>query len=281
MSHIETALVVEGGALRSVFSAGILDGFLDQGFDPFDLHIGVSAGATNLAFYRAGDRGKAREIFLDIIRSNRFVNYRRFLTGGHLLDLDWLFGSYFSEDMLDVYKAFDTSRPFYIAVTDVKTGKPVYLTPTVSNYLDIFKATTALPMIYRQFPRVDETELADGGVADPIPLAKAIELGAKKIIVIRARHFDYMKKDTVGHKVIRWKSRKNPALVEVMRERVRMHRDTIHLMRNPPEDVQVIEVCPPSSFDIGRFSRNTRRLEQGYEAGLEQAGGVIERFSNL
>ena len=278
---MKTALVVEGGALRSVFSAGVLDGFLNQGFDPFDFHIGVSAGASNLAFYRAGQQGRAYDIFLDISRDDRFISYRRFLAGGHLLDLDWLFGSYFNEDMLDTGKAFDSARPLHICVTDVETGKPEYPLATADNYLDLIRATTALPLVYRHFPVVAGVQKADGGVADPIPLAKAIEKGANRIVVIRARHYDYMKKDTFAHRFIRWKSRKHPELVDVMRRRIRIHRDTVNLIRNPTGDVKVIEVCPPEDFDVGRFSRDVRRLEQGYRAGLEQAEGVIRQFDDL
>jgi len=273
-----SALVVEGGALRSVFSAGVLDGFLAHDFDPFDFHIGVSAGATNLAFYRAGQAGRSYSIFLDIIDSSRFISYRRFLRGGHLLDLDWLYNSYFHEDMLDLHKAFDPAKPFYICVTDVSTGKPRYLLPTLDNYLDIIKATTALPLVYRRFPDIDGEAMADGGVADAIPVAKAIELGANRIVVIRARHYSYMKKDTLGHRFIRWKSRTHPALVDIMHQRIRLHHQTIDLIRHPPDGVKIVEVCPPDSFDIGRFSRNKQRLEQGYRAGLEQADSVIASF---
>lgn len=281
MSDSTIALVVEGGAFRSVFSAGVLDGFLMRDFNPFDFHIGVSAGATNLAFYRAGDTGKSYRIFQELIENTDFISYRRFITGGHLLDLDWLYNSYFNETMLDIEKAFGIRQPLYICMTDVETGSPHYSLATAENYLDLFRATTALPLIYRHFPRINGKEMADGGVADSIPVAKAIEFGATRVIVIRARHYSYMKKDTFAHKLIRYKSRHKPALVDIMRQRIRLHRDTINLIRNPPDGVKIIEVCPPESFDIGRFSRNVKSMEQGYLSGLEQAEIAIKQFQSF
>lgn len=84
------ALVVEGGALRGVFSTGVLDGFLEAGFHPFDFFIGVSSGASNLAAYLAGMKGRNRKIYLDYSLRPEFISLARFLRGGHLMDLDWL-----------------------------------------------------------------------------------------------------------------------------------------------------------------------------------------------
>lgn len=282
MAHTyNTALVVEGGALRSVFSSGVLDGFIEHRFNPFDFYIGVSAGAGNLAFYKAGIHGRSFRIFIELIKNNNFINYRRFIAGGHLLDLDWLFDSYFDESIIDVDRAFDTQNPLYICMTEVVSGRPRYEIATPNNFLSLIKASTALPLIYRHFPEVDGEAMADGGVADGIPVKKAISLGAKKIIVVRARHYAYLKKDTLGHRLIRWKSRKHSFLVDTMRERVDLHKQSIDLIRHPPGGVKIIEICPPESFDIGRFSRNSSRLKAGYEEGRSRAEKAIADWNVL
>jgi len=276
MDHsCNAALVVEGGALRSVFSSGVLDGFIEHQFNPFDFYIGVSAGASNLAFYKAGIHGRSFRIFLELIENNDFISYRRFIRGGHLLDLDWLFDSYFDEGILDTGRAFDTQHPLYICMTEVATGMPRYEIATTENYLSLIKASTALPLIYRHFPEIDGEAMADGGVADSIPVKKAISLGAKKIIVVRARHYSYLKKDSLGHRLIRWKTRQHPFLVDAMRERIDIHRQTIDLIRHPPDGVKIIEICPPQSFDIGRFSRNSASLKAGYEEGRQRAEKAV------
>ena len=98
----ESALVVEGGALRGVFSTGLLDAFLEARFNPFDLFIGVSSGASNLAAYLAGMIGRNRNIYMDYSLRPDFISYPKFLRGGHLLDLDWLWDITIREVRLDL-----------------------------------------------------------------------------------------------------------------------------------------------------------------------------------
>jgi len=141
MTESSSALVVEGGALRSVFSSGVLDGFLAQSFWPFDFFIGVSAGASNLAFYKAGAAGQSLKIFLELAENRDFINYRRFLCGGHLLDLDWLFRSYFDKESLDMEKAFSLQQPLYVCVTEVVSGDPAYIKATSCNNVGSQKKT--------------------------------------------------------------------------------------------------------------------------------------------
>ena len=97
----KTALVVEGGALRSVFSSGLLDGFMKHDFDPFDLYIGVSAGAANLLFYISRMPGAGYELYRQAVQSTRFISPVRFVKGGHLIDLDWLLDHLITGDLRD------------------------------------------------------------------------------------------------------------------------------------------------------------------------------------
>jgi len=274
----KTALVVEGGALRSVFSSGVLDGFILQSFDPFDFYLGVSAGASNLAFYKAGHYGRSYQLFCEIINSKKLINYRQFLMGGHLLDLDWLYTKYINHKTLDLVKVFDTKRPLYVCVTEVATGKARYITASKDNFPQLFKASMALPLVYRHFPSLDGNAMVDGGVADSIPVQRAIDMGATKIMVIRARHQSYLKKDTTGHKIIRRQSRKHPQLLKTMRDRIALHKQAINTIRQPPPGIQIIEICPPESFTPGRFSHNLKQLALGYENGLMQSTLGIDMF---
>lgn len=267
--------------MRSVFSSGVLDGFLEKQFNPFDFYIGVSAGAVNLATYMAGTPGESLEIYLRYALHKRFISFPRFLRGGHLLDLDWLFEETLAETHLDLAAVYNHGKPLYVCVTDVDTGQAVYINTNIDNLRQTIKASAALPLLYRKFPLIDGRPMTDGGVADGIPVAKAIELGAKRIMVIRSRHKHYLKKDTLGHQFIRWKLKHHPTLVAVMRERVKRHTDVIRLIRNPPDDVQIVEVCPPDNFLTGRFSRNRKLLQEGYESGVNLVEEVTQQWNSL
>lgn len=274
------ALIIEGGAMRSVFSAGLLDGFLAEHFNPFDLYIGVSAGAYNLATYMAGRSGLSLRIFLELATSKNFINYSRFILGGHLLDLDWLFATAMAESHFAPEQVYAQGKPLYVCVTDVNSGKAVYVDTNPDNLEQAIKASTALPLLYRGFPLVEQRPMTDGGVADGIPVAEAIRLGAQQIMVIRSRPESYIKKDTLGHKFIRWKLRKNALLIKTMNERVKRFDDAIQLIRNPPPAIKIVEICPPENFTIGRFNRSREYLQQGYAAGICQARQAIQEWTS-
>ena len=275
------ALVVEGGAMRSVFSAGLLDGFLSRMFNPFDFYIGVSGGAYNLATYMAGTPGKSLEVYLEFASDRKFINYLRFFGGGHLLDLDWLFEESLADNFLDIKSIFESGKRLYVCTTNVNSGEPVYIDTTPDNLIIAIKASTALPLLFRNFPAVNGLPMTDGGVSDGIPVAKAIELGATQVMVIRSRHKNYMKKDTMGHRYIRWKLKNYPALAAKMRERVTLHANVMGLIRNPPVNIKIIEICPPENIFIGRFNRSKHRLKEGYQMGYEYSQQAIEDWSSV
>ncbi len=274
------ALVIEGGAMRSVFSAGLLDGFLEKQFNPFDCYIGVSAGTSNLAAFMAGTAGKSLEIFLNYAQRKEFISYPRFLCGGHLMDLEWLFHVVLTELELDLPAVYQHGKPLVVGLTDVTTGEAIYVNTTLETLVDAMKASMALPMIYRGFPLFDGRPMTDGGVADGIPVLEAIRRGAKKIMVVRSRHQSYLKTDTWAHRWIRWKLKHYPALVDTMRGRVQRHAETATLLRTPPPGIQIIDVCPPDHFQMSRFSQDCNQLLQGYEMGLAKVDEVIAAWND-
>lgn len=277
----KTALVVEGGAMRSVFSAGVLDGFLSQDFNPFDFYIGVSAGAANLLAFVSGEQGRSLRLFLDFALRKEFISYSRFMRGGHLMDLDWLAQAVFSASELKLQIPPGQQRPIFAGVTDVATGNPVYLQITQRNCRSVIKASVALPVCYRGFPELDGRPMADGGIGQGIPIAEAIRMGAKKIMVVRSRHKYYMKKDTLAHKLIRAKMKAYPALSAAMAQRVQLHQENLALLHNPPPGIRIVEVCPPRQFCIGRFNRNRSGLMNGYRTGFSAAPDAIDEWIEL
>jgi predicted patatin/cPLA2 family phospholipase len=105
-------------------------------------------------------------------------------------------------------------------------------------------------------------------------------MGATRILVVRSRHKSYLKKDTLGHRFVRWKLRKFPTLVATMHQRVSLYEETISLIRNPPPGVKMIEVCPPEDFTIGRFNRRLEALLKGYQSGIEMAEDTIQKWGS-
>lgn len=267
--------------MRSIFSAGLLDGFINNKFNPFDLYIGVSAGAYNLSAFMAGTTGRSLHVYKDYALHKNFISYSRFIRGGHLVDLDWLFDTTLSQSHLDFNAIYRDGKPLYVCVTDVHSGKPVYINTTSNNLKDVIKASAALPLLYRKFPVIDGRPMTDGGVADGLPVAEAIRFGATRIMVIRSRATTYEKRDTLGHKLIRWKLRKYPLLTAAMQQRVDKYKNVINLIRHPPRGINILEICPQENFNAGRFSRSRKHLLQGYHSGLNLAQETIQKWMSL
>jgi predicted patatin/cPLA2 family phospholipase len=274
----KTALVVEGGAMRGIFSAGLFDGFLERGFNPFHLYIGVSAGASNIAAYLAEMPGRNRRIYTELTGRPEFINISRFLRGGHLMDLDWMWEVTISRMRLDLATIYAKSRPFVVGLTDVRSGKAVYKETSAGELEHLLKATSALPVLYRDFPLVDGRPVADGGVADPIPVAEAIRRGARRIMVIRSRPGKFRRRRDLSSYFITLFLSRYPELRTMVQNQNRIYNEAVSLVHEPPSGVSVVEICPPVDFRLGRFSTAPEALQAGYAQGSAMADEAIARW---
>ncbi|MDW3060413.1 patatin family protein, partial [Vibrio sp. 1978] len=164
MEHIGSrALIVEGGAMRGVFSCGILDHFLAAYFSPFDSFWGVSAGASDLAAYLAKMPGRNLKIYLDYSLRNEFITPSQLIRGGDVMDLDWMWQVTLEELGIDKEVLAADPRPFFLVVTRQDTGQAEYLTPDVDMLAETMKASSALPVLYRNGVLLNGTRYVDGG----------------------------------------------------------------------------------------------------------------------
>ena len=275
------ALVVEGGAMRGVFTTGVLDGFLAAGFNPFDLFIGVSSGAGNLAAYLAQMPGRNLRIYTDYSLRPEFLDLRRFLRGGHVMDLDWLWERTIAEIRLDRATIYARGKPFLVCLTDVDSGRAVYKATDADNIEAVLKASSALPILYRGFPRIDGQPSLDGGIADALPVEAAVRRGARRIMVVRSRPAGYRKKRGLSHALLLWNLRHHAQLRATAARRVARYNASLALIRRPPRGVSIIEVCPPDDFRATRLGRDPAVLHEGYRQGMDAAGEAMRRWRKM
>ncbi len=261
MEHVGSrALVVEGGAMRGVFSCGILDHFIKQDFSPFDSFWGVSAGASNLAAYLAKMPGRNLKIYLDYSLRKEFISPTQLLRGGDMMDLDWMWDITLKELDIDRDVLSADPRPFFLGVTRQDNGQPEYLTPSIQMLAETMKASSALPIMYRNGVALDGVRYVDGGVADAIPVAEAIKRGATRIMVLRSRPASYRKSKPKLEKLTARLLKDHPALVEPMLTRHIRYNQSLELIENPPAGVEIIQICPPEGFKLKRLSRSPEPL---------------------
>ncbi|MGO1527901.1 MAG: patatin-like phospholipase family protein [Senegalia sp. (in: firmicutes)] len=269
------ALVVEGGAMRGIFAAGVLDSFLMENFNPFDMCIGVSAGATTLSGYLSNMYERNMNVYTKYSTREEFINIKRFLQGGDLLDLDWLWDISIKELELDIETIINYKGKYLVGVTNIKTGKIEYIEPTINNISKVVKASSAIPVVYRSPVEIDGVKYADGGIADPIPVKSAYDRGANNIMVIRSRPKDYKMNLSKSYYLSKIVLRDYPNLISAIGNRANVYNSSIDFIRNHPKDVNILEVNPSIDFKTTRFTTDVDILKEDYKRGLEAGKQAI------
>ncbi|KXF80945.1 patatin-like phospholipase family protein [Enterovibrio coralii] len=186
---LRVALVAQGGGQRGVFTAGVLDAFLEADFDPFDLYIGTSAGALNLSSYITRQRGFGFRFITEYTTHERFFNLMKYVRRQQFMDLDWALEAAGPNhpDGLRVEQAQQIlkNRKAYACVTNTHTLEAEYFHLLEENYLDVLKATCAIPLLYPESVQIGDHHFVDGGVSGAIPAKEAYHRGADIIVVIR------------------------------------------------------------------------------------------------
>ena len=266
--------------MRGIYSAGVLDAFLEAGFDPFDLYIGTSAGACNLSSHVAGQHQRNYRLYVGPMRTRHFINLGRFLLGGHFMDLDYLWDYCAKQDPLDAAACAENTRnkEFLAACTSVETGQAVYIRPRAENWNAVLKASSAMPVLFKTPQYIDSQRLVDGGVADAVPVEEAGRRGATRIVVIRSQAAGYVKKGGVEVRITAFFSRKHPRLQETLRKKPESYMRSLEYIKNPPAGVQVDQIAPEPKLSSGRTTRDLESLQTDYELGRSQGKEFAEAW---
>lgn len=266
------ALVAEGGGQRGIFTAGVLDSWLNQGFNPFGLMIGTSAGAQNLSSYLTSQQGFAQQSILKLTKQDQFFKLGRALAGKSSIDLDWYFDRVKDSTLsLDVEAGVDRLKrqTLLISATDTATRRARYFIPNASNWLTLLKASSALPILYRDGVTVDNRRYVDGGLAAPVPVEEAYRRGAKVIVVIRTLPEGADVESVWAHKMKSWlcSERRCPAIIDLITHHELAYRRSLNFIENPPEGVKVLQITPQKPLRSRLVNSAYEDLEEDYKAG--------------
>lgn len=269
--------------MRGIFAAGVLNAFGNAAFDPFDLYIGVSAGACHLASYLAAQYDRNFDITLRYSITSEFINPWRFLNGGHLMDLDWMWEQTIKHYRLNLDYIFNKLRSqkkeYIVVATSMTTGQALYTQPDENTLEHYLKVSSAMPIFYRNILDVRDEKAIDGGIADSIPVREAHRRGATDITVIRSRSSDYVKKHSrVAAAIVSLYYRKYPELVEQFRKRAENYNASVEFINNPPPGVRISQIAPPADIPISRTTTNKASLRAAYETGIDYGNKYIKTF---
>ena len=270
---MKIGLVLEGGANRGVFTAGVIDFLLEQGVK-FDYVIGTSAGACNAMNYLAGQIGRGRDSMILTDKSLNYFGVKTLLKTGHFFDLDWAFTEYPQKYFVFDYDAYfrnPTEREY--ASTNCLTGEAVYFTDKNNDkyyLMEIGKASSALPGM-SAVVEIDGVPYADGGVADSIPVGRAFAKGCDKVIVIETRRKEFRMKLSKGTRMVaKISGKKYPALKEAMLKRHLHYNETLDFIHQKEAEGTVLSIRPEMK-EVSRTETDYHTLSRFYHHGYQQA----------
>ena len=283
---MKTGLVLEGGALRTIFSCGVLDAFLDAQLPLPDYFVGVSAGAAYGTSYLA--RQNRRN--LKLITS--YAGDKRYMGVGNLLNPKnrSYFGLKFAYDTIpnelvpfdyDAFQAYEGQAE--AVVTNLSTGEAEYLPiPRNERYNKTILASCSIPLM---FPTVELEggEYLDGGCADAIPWKHALEMGCDRVVVILTRERDYRKEPDGSMRAIARTFKKTPAFVEAMATRAERYNQNREELFRAEQEGRILVIAPEDTLGCSRTERDTEILralwQQGYFAGRKLLPQMQEYWS--
>lgn len=273
----DTALVLEGGGLRGVFTCGVLDCFMDHGVR-FPFIVGTSAGACNGLSYMSGQRGRARCSNIDLMDKYHYVGFKYLLTQGCIMDYKLLFEDFPEKIIPYDYDAyFSNPTRFVMVTTNCLTGKAEYLEEKSSadRVMSIVRASSSLPFVTK-ITYVDGVPMLDGGIVDSIPVKYALEQGYEDIMVVLTRNKGYRKKEG-KMRAAKAFYRKYPDLQKALYERNAVYNQTMDMIERLEEQGKITVIRPLKPVEVGRVEKDTAKLAALYDEGYEIAEQLLTK----
>lgn len=263
----KTALVLEGGGMRGVFTDGVLDYLLDAGVS-FPYCVAVSAAACNGLSYMSGQRGRARATNIDLLAKFHYIGVKYLWTQRSIFDRKLLYERVPAEILPFDYAAFFANPTvFEMVTTDCLTGKACYLTEKSdpARLIEIAKASSALPYVC-PVVHVDGRPMLDGGIADSVPVGRALSLGYRRIVVVLTRNkgFRHEGRDI---KLPRFVYREYPRLRSLLSRRRALYNEQLRRVERLEAEGRVTVIRPRRPMEVGRLDSDTQKLERLYEEG--------------
>ena len=272
-----TALVLEGGGLRGVFTCGVLDCFMDHRVR-FPFIVGTSAGACNGLSYMSGQRGRARCSNIDLMDKYHYVGFKYLLTQGCIMDYKLLFEDFPEKIIPYDYEAyFSNPTRFVMVTTNCLTGKAEYLEEKSSadRVMSIVRASSSLPFVTK-ITYVDGVPMLDGGIVDSIPVKYALEQGYEDIVVVLTRNKGYRKKEG-KMRAAKAFYRKYPDLQKALYERNAVYNQTMDMIERLEEQGKITVIRPLKPVEVGRVEKDTAKLAALYDEGYEIAEQLLAK----
>ena len=281
MGNKKTALIVEGGGQRGVFSFGITDTFINRNYDPFDIYIGVSNGVAVLCWYLIRETDNNLDKMLYAAKGD-YLSYKNIFTGKDILKFHQMYedGEKMFKPSMEKIKNNLKGKDYIAVVTDAIEANAEYYSFGDGEWMPKMIASGTLPLLVKTPSLINGRRKFDGGITDPLPVEKAYALGAKKIIVIRTYEKKFRRKLKPENYIGALFSRKYPKLRKALLEHDKTYNRAIDFINNPPHDCDIVQLCPPEKLKSKRDSKNIEILKADYKIGKRVAEEYLNGLEN-
>ena len=277
MENKKTALIIEGGGQRGVFSFGITDTFIARNYDPFDIYIGVSNGVAVLCWYLIRETDNNLDKMLYAAKGD-YLSYKNIFTGKDILKFHQMYddGEKMFKPSMDRIKNNLDGKEYIAVVTDAIEANAEYYSFGDGDWMPKMIASGTLPVLVRTPSLINGRRKFDGGVSDPLPVEKAYEMGAKKIILIRTYEKQFRRKMKLENYIGALFSKKYPKLRNALLEHDKTYNRALDFIKNPPNDCEIVQLCPPKKLKSKRDSKNIEILKADYKLGKRVAAEYLD-----
>ncbi len=266
---MKSGLILEGGAMRGLFTAGVLDVLMENNIK-FDGLIGVSAGAAFGCNYKSGQIGRTLRYNKRFCKNKNYCSLYSLIKTGDVFGYDFCY-----HKIPEIYDIFDCDAhnknpmEFYSVCTDIVTGKPVYKLMTDAkdkNYIKWICASASMPFV-SNIVEIDGGKYLDGGISDSIPVKYFESIGYDKNVVVLTRPEDYIKKERNFKKIMNLKYKKYPKLVEAFNNRPKEYNETVAYIKEQESIGNLFVIRPEKSLEVGHIEHNPDVLQRVYDEG--------------
>lgn len=274
----QAGLVLEGGGMKGIYTAGVLDFFLDKNI-MFASVYGVSAGACNMCSYLSKQRGRARDVNIDYLDNKHYCGARSMLSTGDLFNVNMLYHlipEYLNPYDYETFASYEGKA--YSVATNIVTGRPEYFRiRDMKAEIDKIRASASLPLVSRNV-KINGNYYLDGALSDSIPLQKSITDGNRKNVVIMTKEVGYVRKPASGMGLIKARYLKYPKVAELMAERHINYNDQVAYIERLQENGQAFVIRPLAPSSVGRVEKDPEKLDALYRQGYEEAKDCYDRL---
>lgn len=269
---MKTGLVLEGGAMRGMFTAGVMDVLMENDVD-FDGVIGVSAGAAFGCNYKSKQIGRVIRYNTRFCADKRYCGLGSLLKTGNIYNTDFCYSTVPLEiDPFD-FTAYDANpQEFYVVCTDIESGQPVYHKYLGKNDhgFDWIRASASMPLVSR-IVEIEGRKLLDGGIADSIPVRYFQSIGYDRNVVVLTQPKDYQKGKNSAMPLIRMKYKRYPNLVAAMENRPAVYNETLAYIAQEEAAGRLLVLRPPEPLPVDRVEKDPEHLKAAYTIGRQTA----------